>query len=261
MPYYEENRATGFLRKTLAMTSARDELLGVYLAGRYRLEEWLGADDNADFFLTSIPGSDDPAGARAVVKLAPGDAPASPQMLSIWKRTAAFSHPSVLRVLDCGRADAAGGSFVYAVFEHPDETLASVLEQRQLDGQEAREVHENVLAALRYIHSHGLVHGAVDAEHIVAVGDRIKLATDELREAGRGCQPADDLRALAKMGFGPEPEPVAPESAPRPVSPHLPRRPHRQWEGGPLRLLPPFPFRSPGPLRPAATTRIPGPNA
>jgi eukaryotic-like serine/threonine-protein kinase len=111
-------------------------------------------------------------------------------------------------------AEVAGDSYLYGVFEYPDDLLKVALEQGPLSEPETRGVLEAALAALRYLHGQGMVHGAVDADHIVAIGDTIKLSTDGLRESEdlEGC--LEDVRQLGELVYrlrAPEPlsEPLA----------------------------------------------------
>jgi hypothetical protein len=55
------------------------------------------------------------------------------------------------------------------------------------------------LDALRYLHGHGLVHGALDPQHVVAVGNTIKLAPDALRESEDLEGDAEDVRQLGTL--------------------------------------------------------------
>ena len=56
-----------------------------------------------------------------------------------------------------------------------------------------------MLAGLRYLHGQGLVHGAVDPDHIVAVGEKVKLATDGLRESDDLEGHPEDVRQLGEL--------------------------------------------------------------
>ncbi len=98
-----------------------------------------------------------------------------------------------------GRSELAGISYIYGVFEYPDDVLAPALEQGPLSELETRGVLEAVLAGLRYLHGQGLVHGAVDPDHIVAVGEKVKLATDGLRESDDLEGHPEDVRQLGEL--------------------------------------------------------------
>jgi eukaryotic-like serine/threonine-protein kinase len=177
------------------MTHLRELWEGVSLSGNYTLEQWLGGDDSAAFFQTSLA----PDGRRALVKLAPEAVIDSAGLLDLWHRTRQLRHPNLVELLDCGRADHGGEIVLYAVFELPDDTLASALSHSPLNQQESREVLDSVISALRYLHAQGLVLGALDTEHIVAVGDQIKLSTEALREADTSSAYREDVRLLGDL--------------------------------------------------------------
>jgi hypothetical protein len=177
------------------MTHLREHWEGVSLSGDYTLEQWLGGDDRAAFFRTAPA----PDGRRAVVKLVPEAVVDSTATLDLWHRTRQLRHPNLIELLDCGRADHGGEIVLYAVFESPDDTLAAALSQSPLNPQESREVLDAVLDALRYLHAQGLVLGALDPDHIVAVGDRIKVSTGAIRDANTSAAYRKDVRLLGEL--------------------------------------------------------------
>ena len=120
-------------------------------------------------------------------------------LLDLWQRTRQLRHPNLIELFEYGRADHSGEIVLYAVFEAPDDTLASALSRSPLNEQESREVLDSVLGALRYLHAQGLVMGALDTEHIVGVGDRIKLSTDALRDADTSSAYREDVRLLGEL--------------------------------------------------------------
>ncbi len=141
----------------------------------------------------------DTDGHRAVVKLVPEAAVEGAPPLDLWHRIRQLRHPNLVDLLAFGRADHEGQIVFYAVFESPDETLASALSRSPLDPQESREVLDSVLDALRYLHAQGLVIGVLDADHVVAVGDRIKLSTGALRYADTSSAYREDVRLLGRL--------------------------------------------------------------
>ena len=177
------------------MTHLREHWEGVSLSGDYTLEQWMGGDDKAAFFRTSPA----PDGSRAVVKLVPEAVVDGTAILDLWHRTRQLRHPNLIELLDCGRADHGGEIVLYAVFESPDDTLAAALGRSPLNPQESREVLDSVLDALRYLHAQGLVLGALDPDHIVAVGDRIKVSTGALRDANTSSAYRKDVRLLGDL--------------------------------------------------------------
>ena len=177
------------------MIHLREQWEGVCLSQDYTLEECLGGDDSAAFFQTSLA----PDGRRAVVKIVPESAVDGAALLELWHRTRQLRHSNLIELLDCGRADHGGETVCYAVFEASDDTLTSALARSPLDRQEAREVLDSVLEALRYLHAQGLVLGSLDTDHIVAVGDRIKVSTDSLRDAAASSAYRRDVRLLGNL--------------------------------------------------------------
>ena len=177
------------------MTHLRERWEGVSLSGNYTLEQWLGGDDSAAFFQTSP----DPDGRRAVVKLVPETVADGAASLDLWHRIRQLRHPNLVELLDCGRADHGGEIVLYAVFESPDDTLASALSRSPLNPAEAREVLDSVINALRYLHAQGLMLGELDPGRIVGVGDLVKLSTDALREAETSSAYRQDIRLLGEI--------------------------------------------------------------
>src|SRR5260370_8550539 len=177
------------------MTHLREHWEGVSLSGNYTLERWLDGDESASLFQTS-PDCD----ARGtVVKLVPEAAVDGNGLLDLWQRTRQLRHPNLVELFDFGRADHGGEIVLYAVFESPDDTLASALSQSPLSPEESREVLDSVLRGLRYLHAQGLVLGALDPDHIVAIGDQIKLSTDALRDADTSSAYREDVRLLGEF--------------------------------------------------------------
>ncbi|PWU04202.1 MAG: hypothetical protein C5B51_17290 [Terriglobia bacterium] len=177
------------------MISTWNRLEGVSLAGQYGLRRWLGDSGDAAFFLTSSG----PAQQPAIVKVVSAEGPPADLQLELWRCTASLSHPHLLRLLDYGRADVDGEAFIFAVFEYPDDTLPRVEERGPLSEAESRDVLVAAMSALRFIHSQGLVHTAVDAAHVVAVGNQIKLASDTLAEPSRTATTSGDVQALGSL--------------------------------------------------------------
>ncbi len=174
------------------MTQLREHWEGVSLPGDYLLERWTSGDDTAGYFEASCAAD----GRRAAVKLVPESAVNTDAQLAMWERTRRLQHPNLRALLDCGRAELAGEGVLYAVFEYADDSLASALAQSPLSEAEAREVLEAAAGALDYLKSQGLVHCELDPEHVVAVGDQIKLSTDALGEAVGATGNREELRTF-----------------------------------------------------------------
>jgi eukaryotic-like serine/threonine-protein kinase len=167
---------------------------GLSFDGVYTLEHWIRDDEAGSFFAAR---SDE--GERLMVKLAPDVGAESDQRLAVWQRSRHLRHANLLDLRDSGRVEIQGTSYIYAVFENPEDVLASAIAAGPLDEQETRSVVESAISALRYLHGQGLVHSAVDPNHIVAVGDAVKLTTDVLREFDVLEDHAEDVRQLGEL--------------------------------------------------------------
>jgi hypothetical protein len=142
----------------------------------------VSGDDNAGFFEASHGEDAGPDSELLMVKvLAQADADGSAQ-LALWQRTRALEHPNLRRLLDFGRAELDGQIVLYAVMEKADDTLASALAQGPLSESDSREVLDAALHALRYLQDRGLAVDSLDPEHVVAVGEAIKVCTHGLKE-------------------------------------------------------------------------------
>jgi hypothetical protein len=180
------------------MTTIWNHLEGVWLAGKFCLGEWLGESDGAAFFRTTF-GTERKTAALKVIPQT--SSAAGDEQLKLWRIAARISHPNLLRLLDYGRAQEEGETFLYAVFEFPDDSLSIALERGPLSAAETREILLAAGEGLRFIHSQGLVHGSVDPSHVVAVGDEIKLSTDTLRLPSLEATTAEDVRALGALVY------------------------------------------------------------
>jgi TonB family protein len=68
--------------------------------------------------------------------------------------------------------------------EYAEQTLAQVLHERALSGDEAQELLLPTLDALAFLHRNRLVHSQLKPSNFLAVDDRLKLASDTIRLAG-----------------------------------------------------------------------------
>jgi eukaryotic-like serine/threonine-protein kinase len=167
---------------------------GVSVGGVYTLERWIRNDSSGTFF-AALTGD----GERLLIKLAPEHGPDAERQLATWQRSRNLRHPHLQDLRDVGRSELPGGAYIYSVYEYPEDVLASAIEQGPLSQADTLDVLDAALAALRYLHGQGLVHGSVDPDHIVAIGEVVKLTTDGLRESDdlEGC--AEDVRQLGEM--------------------------------------------------------------
>jgi hypothetical protein len=176
------------------MFDLRELTEGSSLAGVYTLEHSIRNDGTGTFF-----SAYDAQGERVLMKLTPDSGPDSEQQLAAWQRSRHLRHEHLLQLRDCGRTYAGGVNHIYAVFEYPDDVVASALGQGPLNEEEASGVVKAALSGLRYLHAQGMVHSGLDADHVVAVGESVKLAADSLHESLAPEDRAQDYRQLKEL--------------------------------------------------------------
>ena len=170
-------------------------LQGTVLEGGFQLESILAADESEASFKIRVLG-DSAASAFARVFLA--DVNDFKEQISAWERARQLrsrhlSLPMGAGPLGAGETAVEAASLAYVVLKRPDETLNTAIQERALSRQEAGDVLLAAVRGLDELHSHGLVHGCVSPDQIVADGDTIQLSTERVR--GAGMAPAPPLGA------------------------------------------------------------------
>jgi TonB family protein len=146
---------------------------GQVVEGKFPLKQWLGSSDHSAVFLTAY------ASQKAAIKVIAADE-ADPDQLSRWQTAAQLSHSSLIRIFDLGRSQIDGVPILYVVMENADDNLGQLLPERALAPQEAADLLPPLLDALSYIHGKSLVHGRIQPSNILAVGDQLKLSSDQI---------------------------------------------------------------------------------
>jgi serine/threonine protein kinase len=171
------------------------------------LLDYIGGASGAAVFATTFEGK------KAAVKLSTVDPATLDAQLANFRAIEKLSHPHLLKVYKSGRCQLGGEDLLFVVMEFADENLAQVLPQRPLNTAETREVLVSTLDALSYIHGQGFVHAGLKPGNIMASGEVLKLASDNVRRAGekrasattrpydapeiaQGVSPATDIWAL-----------------------------------------------------------------
>ena len=167
---------------------------GTSVGGAYTLEHQIRHDNTGAFF-----SAINDAGDRLLMKLIPARSAGAERQSARWHRSRHLRHQNLLRVHDVGSAALDGTDYIYAVFEYPDDMLSSALRHGPLSEPEVNGVLEAALAALRYLHGQGMVYGALDADHVVAVGEAVKLSTDSLAESHDLEGHQEDVRQLGEL--------------------------------------------------------------
>jgi TonB family protein len=143
----------------------------------FPLQQWLGGSDHSAVFLTEIPG----ASQRAAIKLIAAESgPDAEQQGSRLRATAKLSHPNLIRIFQTGQSTIDETNVVYVVMECADDDLSQILPTRPLETTEVSALLPPLLGALSYLHGSGLVHGRVKPSNVLAVGDRLKLSSDQI---------------------------------------------------------------------------------
>jgi TonB family protein len=178
---------------------------GRAVEGKYSLRQWLGGSDHSAVFLTDRPGK--PSG-KAALKLTEFDGEEADREVERLRAAAKLSHQHLISIYDAGRTRIGSTPLVYVVMEYAEEDLSQILPQRPLTPAEVSEMLSPLLDGLSDLHSMGLVHGRLKPSNVLAVGDQLKLSTDQVTSAG---EPVISRRQVGVYD--------APESASGTVSP------------------------------------------
>jgi hypothetical protein len=156
------------------------EYEGRTIDGAFRLTKLIRPEGRSAFFSTSN-GTGIPTVIRLIESHFDDD-----EILARWRGVQALDHANLVRLKSFGQVTVDETSLVYAVMEPVEANLAEILAERRLTAVETRQVATSLLAALEALHSNGFVHEHVEAAHVLAVGEEIKLRSDCIRETPEG---------------------------------------------------------------------------
>ena len=179
------------------MATAAKQWVGQLVDGKFRLGDFVGANDRSAVFLTDYEA---PGVRKAAIKLIAADSPESAGLLGRWRHAAELSHPHLIRILASGRCEFNSTQILYVVMEYADESLSTVLARRPLGPAEARSILNPVVDALSYIHAKGFVHTRIKPSNILAEEDLLKISSDGL------CRIGESSGALGQPGAYDPPE-------------------------------------------------------
>lgn len=162
------------------MTNAWGDWEGQVVNGEFQLQTYLGGSEQSAVFHTQLPGQPE----QAAIKLIPADSAAAEFRLSCWELAKSLSHPNLIRLYRTGRCQLGDTNLIFVVMEYAEENLGQIIPERPLTPAEAREMLEPALNALAYLHGQDLVHGSLKPASIMAIKDRLKLASDQICRAG-----------------------------------------------------------------------------
>jgi TonB family protein len=163
------------------MATAAKQWVGQLVDGKFRLGDFVGANDRSAVFLTDYEA---PGVRKAAIKLVAADGLEAVGLLGRWRHAAELSHPHLIRILASGRCEFNSTPILYVVMEYADENLSTVLARRPLGSAEARSILNPVVDALSYIHAKGFVHTRIKPGNILAEEDLLKISSDGLCRIG-----------------------------------------------------------------------------
>jgi TonB family protein len=163
------------------MTEVWTQWEGQVVNGIYPLRRFLNACDHSSVFLTE---STTEGFLNAAIKLVQADPALTAVQLWHWKTAATFSHPHLMRLLDCGQCEIEGRPLLFVVMEYAEETLAQILPYRALEPAEVQELLVPTLDALGFLHRESWAQGQLKPSNFLVVNDQLKLASDTVRPIG-----------------------------------------------------------------------------
>jgi TonB family protein len=156
--------------------------VGQVVHGEFPLLQYLGGSKHSCVFLTERREAEQTV--KAAVKLLPATGEGDEARLLRWHQAAALSHPHLIRLYESGRCEVFNVPMLYVVMEFAEENLAEVLSDRALTPEETRSMMEPILSAIEFLNVKGLTHGHLKPSNIMAIGDQLKLSSDEICRAG-----------------------------------------------------------------------------
>jgi eukaryotic-like serine/threonine-protein kinase len=113
------------------------------------------------------------------------------------------SNPHLIAIREVNPATVLDTLVVYAVMELTGESLGDILRERVLEAGEAREVLEAVVQGTAALHARGFVHGRIEPDNVIAVGQEIKLRSDCAHRVVAGPEfekaAAQDVRQIGEL--------------------------------------------------------------
>lgn len=152
------------------------EYEGRTIAEHYTLGKLLRSEGRNGFFATA-----DKDGHPAVIRLTEAHYDEA-ELLSRWRQVAQVHQDNLIEIEQVGQTTFEGVPLTYALMEPDDANLGDVLKERPLTTAETLQVAKAVLAAVKALHTSGLVHEHIEPGNVLAVGETVKLRSDCVRE-------------------------------------------------------------------------------
>ncbi|MCL4853055.1 MAG: septal ring lytic transglycosylase RlpA family protein [Bryobacteraceae bacterium] len=168
---------------------AWEYLIGTVIDGKYRLRTLTySGSDQAEFIADSLGQNAIPS--RVALTLV---APAPDHLEEIeaeMRASSRLEHPNLLKIVGVGRYTVSGITLLYLAAEAPDASLADCLTTGPCSEAETRQLVEDALAGLTFVHAGGLVYRSLEPQTTVRAGGRWKLADlGRLHPAGEAQEP------------------------------------------------------------------------
>ncbi len=152
-------------------------LKGKVLDGGYEVGECLLTTPDSASFKVRVLGD---RFAQVVVNVFASEA-APLEQVALWQEAMQLHHPNISAPITVGRLEWNGAFYPYVLLHKADENLAGVITERALTPAETRELLRSVGAALEHLHANGFVHSSLAPEHVLAMGDAIKVSSTSIR--------------------------------------------------------------------------------
>lgn len=174
--------------------SEQDSLVGRTLAERYRVDALIARGGMARVYRARDERLDRDVAIKVLSSPYADDPEFTARFLNEARAAASLSHPSLVHVYDSGTDGAA--HFIVMELLDRHRTLRDILRERgRLDREEVLRIGQELLAGLRVVHEHGLVHCDVKPANVMLGPGPAKLI-----DFGIASQPHDGHQGDTSIG-------------------------------------------------------------
>jgi len=152
---------------------------GRVIEGRFPLLKWMGGTENSALYFTVLQGMQE-----AIIQLISTDDAQADMDIAQWTFAQSLSHPNLVKVFAAGRCVIDETTLVYVVGERSSTNLAKMIESERLAADQAKEIFNPIVDALKYLHDNGVVHGHLNPSNIHFAVSKPRLLLTDLLVAG-----------------------------------------------------------------------------
>jgi len=158
--------------------SAWQQYEGKVIGGKFYLRSLLGVGSFGGVFRADEVEGDQVVRTVALKIIPPDPLFPRAQQIEELRASLRLDHPSIMHGITAGESDLDGITLLYLVMELADETLEDRLRRGPLPPREARDVAEQIISALVYLHhdARRLVHRDVKPANVLYSNGRWKLS-------------------------------------------------------------------------------------